>query len=342
MQNSYKPLFFSYTNDFLNVYLPQMVCRSRYTVESYTDSLSIFRRFLNSKGISQKDFLFEDCTPDLMNDFKLYLLDEKHNRESTVNGRITAVRSYVEYAATKDASLSSVAIRLSGIRKVSEPKLEKKILTPEQVTSIIAAIPSTRLGVRNRMMFLLLYESAVRVSELVGLKISNVRISDNHSCLYIVGKGRKERFIPLLDSTAALLKKYISEYHGQNPNPDAPLFFGLHGGLPCHLTTRSVQLLLSEYSKKTRTTTTPDIPEKVHPHMFRRSKATTLYQTGTPLPLIASILGHSHMETTRIYATPSMEMKKAAMERLVPVSFKDEKPIWQNREDEEAKKNGLR
>ena len=72
------------------------------------------------------------------------------------------------------------------------------------------------------------------------------------------------------------------------------------------------------------------------------SKATTLYQTGTPLPLIASILGHSQMETTRIYATPSMEMKKEAMDRVVPVSFKDQKSIWQNREDEEARKNGLR
>ena len=60
------------------------------------------------------------------------------------------------------------------------------------------------------------------------------------------------------------------------------------------------------------------------------------------MPLIASILGHTQMETTRIYATPSMEMKKAAMDRLVPVSFKDEKPIWQNREDKEARKNGLR
>ena len=341
MQNSYKPLFFSYTNEFLNVYLPQMVCRSRHTVESYTDSLSIFRRFINTKGISQKDFLFEDCTPDIMNDFKFYLMKEKHNRESTVNGRITAVRSYIDFAASKDASLASVAIRLSGLRKVSEPKLEKKTLTPEQVTAIIAAAPQTRLGVRNRMMFLLLYESAVRVSELVGLKVSNVRIADGHSCLYIIGKGRKERFIPLLDSTASLLKKYILEYHGSDPNLDAPLFYGLHGGQPCHLTTRSVQMLLSEYSTKARATT-PDIPENVHPHMLRRSKATTLYQTGTPLPLIASILGHSHMETTRIYATPSMEMKKAAMDRLVPVSFKDEKPIWQNREDEEAKKNGLR
>lgn len=341
MQNSYKPLFFSYTNDFLNVYLPQMVCRSRYTVESYTDSLSIFRRFLNSKGISQKDFLFEDCTPNLMNDYKFYLLDVKHNRESTVNGRISAIRSYVDFAVSKDASLTSVSIRLYGLRKVSEPKLEKIILTPEQVTAIVAAIPATRLGIRNRMMFLLMYESAVRVSELVGLKVSNARIADNNSCLYIVGKGRKERFIPILDSTASLLKKYVLEYHGSEPNPDAPLFYRLHGGIPSHLTTRSVQMLLSEYSAKARTTT-PDIPEKVHPHMLRRSKATTLYQTGTPLPLIASILGHSQMETTRIYATPSMEMKKEAIDRVVPVSFKDEKPIWQNREDEEARKNGLR
>ena len=209
------------------------------------------------------------------------------------------------------------------------------------MTAIVAAIPATRLGIRNRMMFLLMYESAVRVSELVGLKVSNVRIADNNSCLYIVGKGRKERFIPILDSTASLLKKYILEYHGPDPNRDAPLFYGLHGGIPSHLTTRSVQMLLSEYSAKARTKT-PDIPEKVHPHMLRRSKATTLYQTGTPLPLIASILGHSQMETTRIYATPSMEMKKEAMDRVVPVSFKDQKPIWQNREDEEARKNGLR
>jgi len=83
------------------------------------------------------------------------------------------------------------------------------------------------------------------------------------------------------------------------------------------------------------------MPLKVHPHMFRRTRATNLYQNDVELELVSRILGHSSTQTTRIYAKPSLEMLKKAMEKSSGCSF-DATPIWPDKEEELAKICGLR
>ena len=82
----------------------------------------------------------------------------------------------------------------------------------------------------------------------------------------------------------------------------------------------------------------PNIPLKVYPHMFRRSRATHLYQDGIPLELVSRMLGHSHIDTTKIYAKPSIEMLRKAIENENESSIE---PEWDN-EDEIAMMFGLR
>ena len=84
----------------------------------------------------------------------------------------------------------------------------------------------------------------------------------------------------------------------------------------------------------------PELPESVYPHMFRRTRSTNLYQDGVELELISRILGHSSTETTRIYAVPSMEMMRKAMESG-PLSVNDEQQ-WPDDDDEIARLCGLR
>ena len=78
------------------------------------------------------------------------------------------------------------------------------------------------------------------------------------------------------------------------------------------MSTGNVERIISKYAAIIRPSH-PSLPEKVHPHMFRRTRATGLYQNGVEMELVSRILGHASTQTTRIYATPSMEMLRAAM-----------------------------
>ncbi len=86
---------------------------------------------------------------------------------------------------------------------------------------------------------------------------------------------------------------------------------------------------------------TPDLPDKVHLHMLRRTRATNLYQSNVELELVSRILGHASTQTTRIYARPSLEMIREAMDRSNP-ELNAEKPLWLEDEEEFAKLCGLR
>lgn len=102
----------------------------------------------------------------------------------------------------------------------------------------------------------------------------------------------------------------------------------------------NVERLINKYANQIQTEH-PDLSQKVHPHMFRRTRATNLYQSNVELELVSRILGHASTQTTRIYAKPSLEMLKEAMEKSNPVMEKEE-PLWPEDEEELAKLFGLR
>ena len=102
----------------------------------------------------------------------------------------------------------------------------------------------------------------------------------------------------------------------------------------------NVERIIKKYAFQIRSQQYPDFPEHCYPHMLRRTRATNLYQDGTELELVSRILGHSSTETTRIYAVPSIEMMRKAME--TGSLSTDEKPLWPDNEEEMARICGLR
>ena len=102
----------------------------------------------------------------------------------------------------------------------------------------------------------------------------------------------------------------------------------------------NVERIINKYAEKIRPEH-PDLPVKVHPHMFHRTRATNLYQSDVELELVSRILGHASTQTTRIYAKPSLEMIKAAMDRSNP-ELNAEQPLWPDDEAELARIFGLR
>lgn len=334
------PLFFSRTYDFLERYLPLQVGRSRHTVESYRDALTVFRRFARDEaGMSVADMAFGDCTRELVLSF-LEHLRSSGCTAGTCNQRLAAVKSYLWYAADVDVAVQSVAMSVSRIPPVKGPERVKETLSEEALAAILAQPdPSKRKGVRDRAMLALLYDSGIRLSELIGLDVGDVFLEGDPR-IYVTGKGSKERVVAITRATAAHIAACLSCMHGCDPNPASPLFFTMRSGAMCRMSPSNVQRIVQACADGARSACA-DVPGKVHPHMFRRSRATELYQGGVALELVSRVLGHSSIETTKVYAKPSMEMMRKAMESAYPAAL-DEKPVWVGNEDEMARLCGLR
>jgi len=103
----------------------------------------------------------------------------------------------------------------------------------------------------------------------------------------------------------------------------------------------NVERFVSEYARMAQSSY-PSVPDRVHPHMFRRTRATQLYQDGVDLSLVSRLLGHAYLETTRLYAKPSLKMLRDAIESVETPAEKAAKPIWEGDEAMMAKLSGLR
>lgn len=332
-------LFFSHTYEFLGRYLPLQVGRSPHTVESYRDALSAFRRFaLEERGLSAASMTFGDCDRDLVLSFLEYMA-ANGLAPGTRNQRLAALKSYVWYAAGRDVTLQSVAIAVSHIPPVKDPGKVKDVLTEAALAAMLSQPdPSTPMGARDRAILILFYDSAIRLSELIGLDVGDVFFNDPR--IFVTGKGSKERMVALTEATASHLAVHVSCFHGSSPDPSAPLFYTRSRGGIARMSPSNLQRLVQKYADLARVKCS-EVPDKVHPHVFRRTRATNLYQSGVPLELVSRILGHSSIETTKAYAKPSTEMLRNAMEAAYPGDV-EEASVWVGREDELAKMCGLR
>lgn len=333
-------LFFSLTYDFLERYLPRQVGRSGCTVESYRDALTVFRRFaLEERGLSVSKMTFGDCTRDLALSFV------EHMRAAgcsagTCNQRLAALKSYLWYAADGDVAVQSIALSVSRIPPVKGPQKIKEELSEEALAAILAQPDQSRpKGRRDLCMLVLLYDSAIRLSELLDLTVGSVYLDDDPR-IYVTGKGAKERMVAITPATADHLRAHIAESHGPSPSPSAPLFFTRSHGEPRRMSPSNAQRLIQAYADKAREGC-PDMPKKVHPHMFRRTRATDLYQSGVAIELVSRILGHESVDTTKVYAKSSMSMLRGAMESAFAPDA-GEAPAWVGNEEEMARLCGLR
>lgn len=331
-------LFFSKTLDFLDHYLPEQAMKSANTIETYRDALTIFRKYISDTlRLSIRTFCFEDCTHDLLLEF-LHHLHERGNAETTCNNRLAAIRAYLWYAAGNDISLQSVALTASHVPFLKVPKRIREIIEEEDLAALLSAPAGTKIGKRDRMILILLYDSAVRVSELLSLDVQSVNLEAAIPYIRVCGKGDKERIIALTDITADHLKEYMKVYHPEK-EACAPLIYTVIKGHRDRMSVGNIERIVKKYAEQIRPEH-PNLPKSCYPHMVRRTKSTNMYRDGAELELISRILGHSSTETTKLYAIPSIEMMRNVMEtgRLST----DEIPQWPDDEAEFARQCGLR
>ncbi len=337
-------LFFSMTLDFLETYIPQNH-NSKRTKKTYTDGLTVFRRYVTDvKQVSIRKFTFSQCTFDFVLEYRNWLLDVKGYKKSTVNNRIAVLKTYLLYVSSREISLQQIYLSVIAVPFLKVPKVIRPIIEDaDTIRALLDAPPNTKLGCRDTLMLSMLYDTMIRADEMIQLNIKDVRLDVEIPYIFVHGKGDKERTVAVSDGLVPLIKAYINEFFDDHPDKMHPFFFTTIHGVINRMSERNVERIVKKYADKIRKDY-PDLPPSVYPHMFRRTRGTGLYRDGVPIEAIAVAMGHASTQTTKDhYAFPSLEQKKAVMEKGDGlVISKVEKKEWPDDDNEIARICGLR
>lgn len=272
------------------------------TITSYITDLNEYIIFLD-KNYSVNDPI--NITKQHIRNF-VARLKRRKNTSSSVSRKISAIRSFHKYLMIEKIVYTNVALG------VTLPKKEKKLPTVLSVDEIdalmVAADGDELLEIRNRAMLELLYGSGLRISELLNLTLSDLHI--NMGFINIIGKGNKERIVPIGAESAFRLKKYLDK--------SRPYLKKIPGDILFVNTRGSEISRVGFYKVIKKLTFKAGIMKDVSPHTLRHSFASHLLDNGVDLRVVQELLGHEDISTTQIYTHISKKRLKEVYEDFHP------------------------
>lgn len=307
---------FSLIHDFFKVYLPSRRKSSPHTICAYQKALDSLLEYVSAqKGISLGQVTFGSIDSGVLSD-SLDAQEKNGISISTRNHRLKGIRAFYSYVAMMKPAL---AIHQTEIHKVPFKKAETATTIDYMSETAMSALltqpdPLDKKGLRDQFLLLLLYDTAARVQELVDVKVCDMKAGRTPTVI-LHGKGSKTRVVPLTKKTMQHFENYRKVFHpNEGEYSERPLFYSVSRRKLAALDESSVRKLVYTYGAAARAVC-PEIPDSVHPHMLRHSRAMHLYQHGMDLTLISQWLGHAQLETTLIYAHADTEQKRKAIEQ---------------------------
>ena len=264
------------------------------TVGAYMNDLNKYEEFL------KKDILESDTE-----DLERYLKYIKNLESTTVAHKITSIKSYFNYNIKREI------VSVNPADKVSRPKLTKHLpeyLTEEEVGKLLDVEVKSPYDYRNKTILELLYSSGIRISELVNIKTPNY---DSEECLIrIMGKGSKERIVPLGDYAVNIMNDYMNNYRPLINKKHTDYVFVNNRGDKI-----SRQFIFKVIKKEALK---KGIKKDISPHTLRHTFATHLLKNGADLRIIQELLGHENISTTQIYTHVTNNKLKSDYETYFP------------------------
>lgn len=337
--------FFKLVRKFLTIYLPKNRCYSPNTVKAYRDTINLFREFLQEqKDIPFIKISFAMIEHVLVYEFLEWLQVKRNCSVSTRNQRLAALKSFLHYCSIEEPALTSIYMDVQGITALRDTKKAISYLSQNALKELLSQPEAgNRFDMRNRFLMILMYDTGGRIQEILDLKVKDFCLEFDTPLVYLMGKGNKVRSVPLMDKTIQHLMEYLRMFHPQYPqNGDDYLFYTVIRGRKQAMSPDNVSVFIKKYASQAKEHC-PEIPNKVHAHLFRHSRAMHLYQSGIPLSYIKDFLGHVCVTTTSIYASADTSMIKDALEKAASQgNATSELPIWEGDEDMILKLCGLR
>ena len=306
----------NYITKYLNVYVPSQKTASEHTLRNYRTSIKLFLEFLEGKGTTISSICYQCFDIQHIEEWLEWLLNTKNNQPQTVNNRLASLRVFLEYLGRQDISLLNIYTEASLIPRRKQPKIKVKGMSRKAVKILFKEISQDTLtGRRDLTMFVLIYNTAARINEVLSLKLKDVHIDVEKPYISIIGKGNKLRSLYLLPKTVQYLKKYIQENHTQTINNDDYLFYSKIKGKQTKLTQKAVEKQLKKWAKKANEKC-KEVPIALHAHQLRHAAASHWLEDGMNIVQISYLLGHEQLQTTMVYLEITTAQKAKALETL--------------------------
>ena len=275
---------------------------SRHTVVAYENDLTSFLDYIQ---ITYGDIPLGEVSHSFIRSWLASLKDEELKAKS-INRKISCLKSFFKY------QLRTEVIKQTPMSKVISPKNEKRLpyfVGDREMENLFEriAFPDTWKGKTERLLLSIFYNTGMRLSELVNLRDIDVNFSG--SSLKILGKGNKERIIPVSKELLQEIKSYQKERSTNSIEPNGYL---LQNEKSKSLTQRVVYLIVKKYLSQVTTI------EKRSPHVLRHTFATHLTNNGADLNAVKELLGHSSLASTQIYTHNTIEKLKNIYKKAHP------------------------
>lgn len=307
------PGFPSLLQSFFTSRLMQQRQASPHTIGSYRDSFRLLLQFAQTRlGVAPQKLTFEQIDAPLIAAFLEDMQTTRGISANSRNLRLTAIRSFFRYASFEMPSHAAQIQRVLAIPNKRCTRTQIGFLTRDEIDALLRAPDlDTRSGRRDHALMLLAVQTGLRLSEITGLCRSEVCLGTG-AHVRVVGKGRKERSTPLTKATADVLRAWLREIE---TGEDTIVFPSARGA---RLSADGVQYLLAKHVAQACQACTTLAKKHVTAHVLRHTMAMELLQAGVERSVIALWLGHESIETTQIYLDANLEMKQAALDKVVP------------------------
>lgn len=272
------------------------------SIYSYTYDLKKFGEFLSNQD---KDIM--SATKEDVQQFLIFEKNRKHNSSRTLARSLAAIRQFYDFVSVTFGDIENPT------SKIETPQVQKKLpdyLTIKEVNRLFSSISEDDVyQLRDKSIFELLYSCGLRISEAVELLLTNVDFENKY--IRAIGKGDKERLIPIGDEALRLLEKYLKNSRPKiiGTRTSEYLFVSKKGSM---LNRKSVWRLLKGYVAN------ENICKNITPHTLRHSFATHLIENGADLRSVQELLGHIDISTTQIYTHMAKDKLKDIHKQFHP------------------------
>ncbi len=287
------------------------------TIAAYRDTFRLLLAFAHEQTGKQPFQLdIDDLDAPLIGAFLNHLEEDRGNSPRTRNARLGAIHSFYRFAALEHPEHAHTIARVIAIPTKRHEQNTVSYLNLAEIKALLAAPDQAAwLGRRDHALLVLMIQTGVRVSELVGLRVRDVHLSSG-AHIRVTGKGRKKRATTLTRETVQVLRQWLNERRGE---PEDPLF-PTRQGQP--LSRYTVGLLVSKHAG-TAAAGCPSLEAKrVTPHVLRHTNAMLLRAKEVDIATIALWLGHESTQTTHIYEHADPALKDRAIARTAPLGAK--------------------
>jgi len=318
-------------NGFLNEYVPSQKIRSDHTLKSYQYALTLYIGFLETeKGISPER-LYGGCfSRIIIEEWLQWLMEHRGCSPETCNNRMASLRAFLKYLGSREISQLYLSEDATKIQRRKEVRKKVKGMSKKAV-QILLSIPdlSTKAGRRDLTLMIIIYSTAARIDEILSLKIDQAHLNAEKPNVTIIGKGRKIRTLYLLPKAVAHLKKYLKEFHGDAPNPEAYVFYSRNTGIYGKMSQPAVNKQLKKHAKSAYEIC-DEVPLDLHAHQLRHAKASHWLEDGMNIVQISFLLGHEQLQTTMVYLDITLEQELKALSTLEDENDKKVSKKWKN------------